>query len=115
MSMTSYTRSDKLRVLAALSAAMVSSVAHAAYPAWKPDTFYAAGTFVSYNGADYRALVDQVDYASTGWNPTNTSLWAQASGGSSGSPGNDSSSRNTSKNRGIELPKARTGSLSPQR
>ena len=45
------------------------------YAAWQPDTYYTAGTVVTFNGRLYRATVNQTDYASTGWNPTNASLW----------------------------------------
>src|SRR3989442_8118123 len=75
MPISTPTRRHKLRLLAALSATLVATAVSAAYPAWKPDTFYAAGTIVSYSGHDYQALVDQTDYSSTGWNPTTTSLW----------------------------------------
>ena len=65
-----------LRRLAALSAtAFALSASAQTYPAWKADTYYAAGTLVSYNGHVYKALVNQTDYASTGWNPSNASLW----------------------------------------
>ena len=78
MPISTLTRRHKLRLLAALSATLVATAVYAAYPAWKPDTFYAAGTIVSYNGRDYQALVDQTDYSTTGWNPTTTSLWKRA-------------------------------------
>ena len=69
-------RTRSLRLLTALTAALAATSIYAAtYPAWQVDTFYRAGTVVSYNGHDYQALVDQVDYASTGWNPTTASLW----------------------------------------
>ncbi|SMC24375.1 Carbohydrate binding domain-containing protein [Andreprevotia lacus DSM 23236] len=62
--------------LALLPALFAAHAAHAAsYPAWQADTYYAAGTIVYYSGHDYKALVSQTDYASTGWNPTNASLW----------------------------------------
>ncbi|SMC25495.1 Carbohydrate binding domain-containing protein [Andreprevotia lacus DSM 23236] len=60
--------------LLALIASMAATCAFAA-PAWQPDVYYTAGTVVSYNGHDYRALVNQTDYSSTGWNPGNASLW----------------------------------------
>lgn len=71
----------QLRRLAAISATAFALGAAATgalaqtYPAWAPDTYYTAGTVVTYNGRLYRATVNQTDYASTGWNPTNTSLW----------------------------------------
>ncbi|SMC18340.1 Chitodextrinase [Andreprevotia lacus DSM 23236] len=50
-------------------------LAHAAWPVWQADVYYAAGSIVSYNGHDYQALVSQTDYAATGWNPNSASLW----------------------------------------
>ena len=55
-----------------------------------PDVFYTAGTVVSYNGANYVALVNQTDYTGTGWNPTTASLWSPT-GASSGGGTHDSS------------------------
>ena len=63
-----------LQILSSLALTLAASAAYA-YPLWQPDTFYAAGTFVTYNSADYVALVNQTDYAATGWNPTTASLW----------------------------------------
>ena len=76
---------------ASLLFGMSSGQAFAA-SAWAPDTYYAAGTIVSYNGNDYQALVNQTDYSSTGWNPTTASLWTlvgpdSGSGGGTGSTG----------------------------
>jgi chitodextrinase len=66
----------QLRRLAVITAAAFALSAGAqTYPAWAPDTYYTAGTVVTYNGRLYRATVNQTDYASTGWNPTNASLW----------------------------------------
>jgi hypothetical protein len=45
------------------------------YPFWQPNTLYTAGDVVSYNGFDYKALVNQTDYAGTGQNPTVATLW----------------------------------------
>jgi len=61
----------------------VAATAAQAYPAWQPDTYYAAGTVVSYGGTDYVAVVNQTDYSGTGWTPTLASLW-QPVGGSGG-------------------------------
>jgi chitinase len=74
------------RVLSILVLSLAASAAYA-YPLWQADTFYAAGTIVTYNGADYMALVNQTDYAATGWNPTTASLW-QPLGASSPPPTN---------------------------
>jgi chitinase len=71
----------------ALALSMAASAAYA-YPAWQADTFYAAGTIVTYNGADYMALVNQTDYGATGWTPTLASLWQPlgTSGGGTTNP-----------------------------
>ncbi len=72
-----------------LSALVLTAAAGAAqaYPAWQPDVYYTAGTIVSYNGADYMALVNQTDYTGTGWNPLLASLW-QPIGNTTPPPGN---------------------------
>ncbi|WP_084186961.1 glycoside hydrolase family 19 protein [Andreprevotia chitinilytica] len=72
--------------LAAIPAALLAVHAYAAYPAWQPDVFYAAGTIVSYNGHDYKSLVSQTDYASSGWNPTTASLWSDLGVSAGGTP-----------------------------
>lgn len=74
------------RFLSALVLTLAATAAYA-YPAWQPDVFYAAGTVVTYNGADYVALVNQTDWSGTGWNPTIASLW-QPLGTSSPPPSN---------------------------
>jgi len=80
-----FVRAHGLRMLCALTAALAATQIHAAsYAEWKPGTFYAAGSLVTYNGRNYKATVDQTDYSSTGWNPTTTSLWADV-GATSGS------------------------------
>lgn len=61
--------------LIACSLTTLGVSAIAASPAWKPDTFYRAGDLVTYGGKTYRAILNQVDYTATGWNPTTTSLW----------------------------------------
>ncbi|WP_084187204.1 carbohydrate-binding protein [Andreprevotia chitinilytica] len=74
------------RQAAGLAAMLLcAAYAYAAYPAWQPDTYYAAGSVVLYNGHDYKALVNQTDYSSTGWNPTVTSLWTDL-GADAGTP-----------------------------
>ncbi|MGH8778269.1 carbohydrate-binding protein [Paraburkholderia sp.] len=75
-----------LSATAALLLFGASSERASAANAWAPDTYYTAGTVVSYNGNDYQALVNQTDYSSTGWNPTTTSLWTLV-GADSGSTG----------------------------
>src|SRR5262245_9384150 len=71
----------------ALALSIAASAAYA-YPAWQADTYYAAGTIVTYNGADYMALVNQTDYVATGWTPAPASLWQPlgTSGGDTTSP-----------------------------
>ena len=78
-------RAAVLRTLAGLFAAVVAAPAAAASPpAWKPDTAYAAGALVLYNGHDYKALVPQTDWSSAGWNPTVASLWQDLGADSAG-------------------------------
>src|SRR4051812_31982246 len=58
------------------SVAFSSSVFASAYPAWQDGGTYSAGSIVSYNNHDYKAIVNQTDYAGAGWNPTSTpTLW----------------------------------------
>ena len=73
------------RRLSAVALSVVASAAYA-YPAWQPDTFYAAGPIVTYNGTDYTARVNQTDYGTTGLTPTLASLW-QSIGTSGGGAG----------------------------
>jgi len=42
---TSASSGSARRVLASLVLSVAAAAVHAAYPAWKPDTFYAAGTY----------------------------------------------------------------------
>ncbi|SMC16362.1 chitinase [Andreprevotia lacus DSM 23236] len=71
--------------MAALPLALAAVFAHAAYPAWQEGTTYTAGTYVSYNGHDYQALVTHTAYVGAGWTPSSTpTLWKDL-GVSSGS------------------------------
>jgi chitinase len=84
--MSQQDRVFRLTNLAAMAAMVVCVSAQAqSHSAWAPDTFYAAGTIVSYNGRLYRATVSQTDYAATGWNPTVASLWTDI-GAATGNP-----------------------------
>jgi chitodextrinase len=69
------TRNMQRPVLLAALPALLAAAFSYAYPVWQPDTTYTAGTIVYYQGHDYKALVTQTDYSSTGWNPTVASLW----------------------------------------
>lgn len=73
------------RLVALCAAAFTLHAAAQTAATWKPDTYYAAGTVVSYNGQLYRATVNQTDYGSTGWNPTTASLWTRV-GPATGTP-----------------------------
>ena len=73
-------------VSALVAVGALCAVGSAQAAAWAPDVFYTAGTVVSYNGANYVALVNQTDYTGTGWNPTIGSLWSPT-GASSGGGG----------------------------
>ncbi|WP_051711589.1 carbohydrate-binding protein [Andreprevotia chitinilytica] len=76
------------RWLSAIVPALFIAAPALAATAWQADTYYVAGTVVAYNRHDYKALVNQTDYATTGWNPTNASLWTDLgpSAGSTPSP-----------------------------
>ena len=37
--------------------------------------YYPLGSIVSYDGHQYSALVSQVDFSASGWNPTMSNLW----------------------------------------
>ena len=45
-------------------------------PVWQTGGTYTAGEVVLYKGAFYTALVNQTDYAGTGWNPTVPTLYS---------------------------------------
>ncbi|GAA5785327.1 hypothetical protein YWS52_16480 [Chitiniphilus shinanonensis] len=62
--------------LAVIPAALAAAQAFAAYPAWQEGNTYTAGTFVSYNGHDYQALVTHTAYVGANWNPAaSLTLW----------------------------------------
>src|ERR1700742_1030298 len=75
-------RRHVVSALVAMGALCAVGTAQAA--AWAPDVFYTAGTVVSYNGANYVALVNQTDYTGTGWNPTTASLCSPPGASSGG-------------------------------
>nr|WP_169307304.1 carbohydrate-binding protein [Chitiniphilus eburneus] len=59
----------------ALGGAVVSASAYAA-PTWQEGSTYSAGTVVSYNGHDYKALVTHTAFVGANWNPASTpTLW----------------------------------------
>ncbi|WP_084186998.1 carbohydrate-binding protein [Andreprevotia chitinilytica] len=72
--------------LVALPVLAATGAIAATYPAWGPDTYYAAGTIVFYNGHNYQALVNQTDFSSAGWNPTLNSLWTDLGADHSSTP-----------------------------
>nr|BAA76716.1 Family 19 chitinase (pRYA1 ORF) [Aeromonas sp. 10S-24] len=73
--------------LAAIPAALFAVHAYAAYPAWQEGTTYTAGTFVSYNGHDYKCLVTHTAYVGAGWTPSGTpTLWQDQGVSSGGTP-----------------------------
>ncbi|GAA0409941.1 hypothetical protein GCM10009530_72990 [Microbispora corallina] len=56
-----------------------------AYPAWAPNTWYAIGARVTYNGVDYECI--QAHTSLTGWEPPNVpALWKPVSGGGTPTP-----------------------------
>src|SRR5262245_59911328 len=57
----------------------------AQYPAWAPNTAYAVGALVTYNGVDYRCL--QAHTSQAGWEPPNVpALWQIVTGGPTNTP-----------------------------
>ena len=53
-------------------------------PQWQPNTFYAVGALVMYNGVEYQCL--QAHTSEVGWEPPNTpALWQPVTGGGGGS------------------------------
>ncbi|MEV4323865.1 carbohydrate-binding protein [Microbispora rosea] len=70
---------------AASASAAPNSVVMLAYPAWAPNTWYAIGARVTYNGVDYECI--QAHTSLTGWEPPNVpALWKPVSGGGNPSP-----------------------------
>jgi chitinase len=61
--------------LCAAAAFAASARAADPAPAWQVDVYYPIGTVVSYQGHPYQALVSQVDFRDSGWNPAVTKLW----------------------------------------
>ncbi|MBX6383774.1 MAG: fibronectin type III domain-containing protein [Microbispora sp.] len=67
--------------------ASAQSSAVLAYPAWAPNTWYAVGARVTYNGVDYECI--QAHTSLTGWEPPNVpALWKPlgSSGGDTTAP-----------------------------
>ncbi|WP_373869526.1 carbohydrate-binding protein, partial [Sphaerisporangium rufum] len=63
---------------ASATAATASRAAMAA--AWAPNTWYAVGAVVTYQGVDYRCI--QAHTSLTGWEPPNVAaLWSPVTGG----------------------------------
>ncbi|KAF0814558.1 Chitinase D [Andreprevotia sp. IGB-42] len=68
------------RVIAAAVMAGGIMAAHAA-PQWAEGATYTAGTVVTYNNVDYKALVSHTAYVGAGWNPASTpTLWQVVAG-----------------------------------
>jgi len=62
-------------MVVALTFSMLQSRAQALAPAWQPNTAYAVGALVSYNGTDYKCL--QAHTSQVGWEPPNVpALWS---------------------------------------
>jgi chitodextrinase len=59
----------------------LNSAFAASPPAWQANVYYPVGSVVSYQGREYVALVSQVDYAASGWNPAGHSLWKRLESG----------------------------------
>ncbi|WP_162795115.1 fibronectin type III domain-containing protein [Nonomuraea lactucae] len=75
-----------LVVAAAPAPASATSSTQSAYAAWAPNTFYAVGARVTYNGVDYECR--QAHTSLTGWEPSNVpALWKEiGSGGGDTTP-----------------------------
>jgi chitinase len=56
-------------------AAAAAGATPAEPPAWQVDVYYAEGSIVSYHGQEYAALVSQIDFPGTGWDPSVARLW----------------------------------------
>nr|BAK53879.1 family 18 chitinase [Chitiniphilus shinanonensis] len=72
--------------LAALIVGLCLSASVFAAPAWQEGSTYTAGTVVSYNGHDYKALVTHTAYTGANWNPAGTPTLWQDLGASSSTP-----------------------------
>ncbi|KAF0812657.1 hypothetical protein IGB42_02949 [Andreprevotia sp. IGB-42] len=80
-------RHGKLARNTLLAAVLGISLLAQAAPLWQEGNTYTAGTVVTYNGKDYKALVTHSAYVGTNWNPAATpTLWAPVSGSSSPVP-----------------------------
>ncbi len=71
-------------VLAIACAATAAGAANAEPPAWQVDVYYPEGSIVSYHGQRYTALVSQIDFPGTDWDPTLASLWKPVGAQSTG-------------------------------
>ncbi|GGO15788.1 chitinase [Microbispora rosea subsp. aerata] len=70
---------------AASASAAPNGLVMLAYPAWAPNTWYAIGARVTYNGVDYECI--QAHTSLTGWEPPNVpALWKPISGGGTPTP-----------------------------
>ncbi|UXY16384.1 glycosyl hydrolase family 18 protein [Chitiniphilus purpureus] len=74
------------RLLAVLVIASGVMAAHAA-PAWQEGSVYNAGTVVTYDGRDYKALTTHTAYVGANWNPKSTpTLWQDLGPATGGTP-----------------------------
>lgn len=64
-------------IAVAVAVAAAAGAAHAGPPVWQVDVYYPLGSIVSYDGRQYSALLSQIDFAGTGWNPTMSNLWQE--------------------------------------
>jgi chitodextrinase len=69
-----------LSVACILLAPLLPVAASAGSPSWQPNTSYAVGALVVYDGVEYRCI--QAHTSQVGWEPANTpALWPPVSGG----------------------------------
>jgi chitinase len=75
--MTTPRRHQRVALIAVafLGGCALNSAFAASPPAWQANVYYPVGTVVSYQGHAYAALISQIDYATSGWNPNAPSLW----------------------------------------
>ncbi len=67
-------RASLLTIVALLAALLVSQAFAQTATAWAPNTYYAVGALVTYNGVTYRCI--QAHTSQVGWEPPNAaSLW----------------------------------------
>ena len=78
-------RRGALLAIAAIGGFALNAAWAASPPAWQANVYYPVGSVVSYRGNVYTALISQIDFATSGWNPTAGSLWKRVANDSANS------------------------------